>query len=176
MRVHPNAQLIERLYTALQRHDADGMAACYRDDRVRFHDIAFEIREKSRLYGMWRMICEGESGIRVTVEHIRADDRIGEARIVDCYDFGRNMERGERGRPVVNHITSRFRFRDGLIVEHVDDCDERAWAEQALGGPLGWIAGRVRLARSMTANRKLDRFLRDHPVPAAADSVRTSVH
>lgn len=167
MRVHPNALLIERLYAALQRHDAEAMAGCYRDDRVRFHDIAFEIRDKARLYGMWRMICEGESGIRVSVEHIRADDRIGEARIVDCYDFGRNMEKGERGRPVVNQITSRFQFRDGLIVEHVDDCDERAWAEQALGGAIGWIAGRVRLLRSGAANRKLDRFLREHPAPAS---------
>src|SRR5262245_39319932 len=177
MRVHPNAQLIERLYTALHRHEADAMAACYSDDTVRFHDIAFEIRKKSRLYGMWRMICEGESGIKVKIEHIRADDRVGEARIVDCYDFGKNSAKNDPGRPVVNAITSRFRFLDGRIVEHVDECDEREWAEQAIGGPFGWVAGRVRLARSFTANLKLDLFLRRHPVPAgAAEPVRTRVH
>jgi hypothetical protein len=31
---------------------------------------------------MWRMICEGESGIKVQVKHVVADDRHGEAQIV----------------------------------------------------------------------------------------------
>ena len=165
MAMHPNALLIERLFTALDRHDAAAMASCYRDDAVTFHDIAFHIVEKSRLYGMWRMICEGESGIHVTIKSITADDREGEARIVDEYRFGRNTSRHKEGHPVVNEITSRFRFRDGLIEEQFDSCDEREWARQAMGGPVGWVAGRSRLLRALPANGKLKRFLRKHPVP-----------
>jgi ketosteroid isomerase-like protein len=163
--MHPNAALIERLFTALDRHDAAAMASCY-SDGVIFRDIAFHIAGKPRLYGMWRMICEGESGLRVTIRTIEADDRSGQARIVDVYQFGRDTKNGKEGRPVVNEITSHFTFRGGLIEEHFDSCDERAWADQAIGGPAGWLAGHSRLARAISANRKLDRFLHEHPVPA----------
>jgi hypothetical protein len=164
--IHPNALLLERLFAALHHHDAGAMAACYADDALKFHDIAFHIESKPRLYGMWRMVCEGESDIHVKVNSIEADGHGGEARIIDTYRFGREAKKGKEGRPVVNEIVSRFRFRDGLICEQIDSCDERAWADQAIGGPLGWVAGRIRLVRSLSANRKLDRFLREHPVPA----------
>ena len=166
MTTHPNALLIERLYTALDRHDAAAMASCYHPNLVRFRDIAFEIEDRTRLHGMWRMICEGESGIRVTIKSITADDREGEARIVDTYQFGRDSSKGKEGQRVVNDITSVFRFRDGLITKHDDFCDERAWASQAMGGAAGWLAGRSRMARASSAKRKLDRFLRKHPTPA----------
>lgn len=159
---HPNVLVIERLFAALDRHDADAMAACYCKDSVKFCDIAFEIDEHSRLHGMWRMICEGESGITVKVNRVVADDRQGEAQIVDTYWFGKDTK-GEKPKPglrVVNEITSRFWFRDGLIEKQVDWCDSRAWARQAIGGVRGWIAGRIGLVRSFSANRKLDAFLR----------------
>jgi len=162
--------LIARLFAALDEHNAEAMAACYQTDKVSFHDIAFDIHEKLRLYGMWRMICEGESGIRVSVKSIEADDLRGEARIVDTYQFGKDTKTGKAGRPVVNEITSRFRFRDGLIEEQTDFCDARAWAAQAIGGIVGWLAGRLRLLRSLAANRKLRRFLQEYPVPPSRRS------
>ena len=39
---------------------------------------------------------------------------------------------------MVNEIDAAFRFRRGLIVEHVDQFDLRRWARQALG-----LSGRV---------------------------------
>ena len=170
MATHPNAMLIARLFAALDEHDAEAMATCYRTDKVTFHDIAFDIHEKPRLYGMWRMICEGESGIRVSVKSIEADDLRGEARIVDRYQFGKDTKKGKAGRPIVNEITSRFCFHDGLIEEQTDFCDARTWAEQAIGGLGGWLAGRLRFLRSFTANRKLGRFLREHPDPPSRPS------
>jgi ketosteroid isomerase-like protein len=167
MTLHPNALLIERLYAALHRHDAAAMAECYCDDGVVFHDIAFHIERKPRLDGMWRMICEGESGIEVTVEHVAADDHTGEAHIIDRYWFGKDSKNGKAGVRITNEITSRFRFRGGRIAQHIDDCDEAAWAKQAIGGPVGWLAGRIRLMRSLKADKKLKQFLEDHPAPAA---------
>ena len=37
------------------------------------------------------------------------------------------------------------------IVEHRDACDARQWAEQAIGGVKGWLAGRVRPLRAWKA-------------------------
>jgi ketosteroid isomerase-like protein len=160
---HPNVALVERLFAALNRHDHDAMAGCYDNDQATFHDIAFHLERKPEIHDMWRMICEGESGIEVNVKRIDADAERGEARVLDRYRFGRDKARRKEGQLVVNEITSRFRFRDGRIIEHVDECDERAWAKQALGGPIGWIAGRSRFVRSLSATAKLKKFLRDHP-------------
>src|SRR6185295_1111100 len=167
---HPNALVIERLFAALNQHDPVAMAACYHDGKVTFHDIAFHFEEKSCIHDMWPMICEGESNIQVSVKAIDATDRAGEARIVDTYRFGRDTKKHKKGRRVVNEITSRFRFRDGLIEEHIDDCDPRVWAQQALRAPLGWIAGRSRWLRARSAARKLETFLAEHPVPASQPS------
>jgi hypothetical protein len=41
---------------------------------------------------------------------------------------------------VVNDVRARFRFRDGLIVEHVDSFSFWRWARQALG-PTGYLLG-----------------------------------
>jgi ketosteroid isomerase-like protein len=171
--IHPNAALIERLFAALNAHDASAMAACYHRDNPTFHDIAFDLKTAREIHDMWRMICEGDSEVAVTVEQVEADDQRGVARIVDRYFFGRNKKKGTFGRPVVNRITSRFRFRDGLIVEQIDDCDPRAWATQALGGPLGWIAGRSRPVRAGAAHRKLKAFLKENPAPTSRGSTQT---
>src|SRR5262245_17771207 len=160
---HPNALLVERLFAALNRHDAGAMAECYGADAT-FHDIAFDLRGNRRIHNMWRMICEGESEIAVTVESIEANDRTGTARIVDSYQFGRSSRKP--GRPVVNPITSQFVFKDGRIAEQVDHCDPRKWADMAIGGPRGWLAGRIGLLRSITANLKVFWFIARHPESA----------
>jgi hypothetical protein len=156
---HENAILLGRLFTALDQHDAEAMAACYRDD-ARFHDIAFDLRGRAAIRAMWRMICESDNGLRVTFDIVRADDQSGEVKLVDTYVIG------PRRRPVRNVITARFRFEDGLIAEHVDDCDARAWAQMAVGGIGGWLAGRLRMLRAWKAKRLLTQFVRGHPVSA----------
>ena len=161
--IHPNAALIERLFAALNAHDASAMATGYHLDNPTFHDIAFDFKTRREIHDMWRMICEGDSEVVVNVEQVDADDQRGVRPGSSTGPlFGRNKKKGKAGRPVVNHITSRFGFRDGLIVEQIgDDCDPRAWAKQALGGPLGWIAGRSRSARAGAAHRKLKKFLKE---------------
>jgi len=155
MMPHPNAVLIERLFDALNRHDHQAMAQCYHDE-ARFDDIAFHLHRKPRIHDMWRMICEGDSGIKVDVTSISADDRTGEARIIDKYRLGDDQ-------PITNPITSRFSFHDGQIISQVDDSDPRDWARQAVGGTPGWILGRSGFLRRVMATVQLQTFLRTRP-------------
>jgi SnoaL-like protein len=172
--LHPNAAVIERLFRALNAHDAEAMVACYHHRKVRFRDIAFNLRSKPKIHSMWRMICEGDSDIKVSCEIVEADERRVVAKITDDYYFGRDIKNQREGKHVVNTITSYFTIRDELIATHVDDCDPRAWADQALDGWRGWIAGRVRLARAVVAYFKLRAFLKEHPI-AKSSAARGSV-
>jgi hypothetical protein len=87
------------------------------------------------------------------VEH-EADDATGRARWLADYTFS-------TGNTVHNDVLARFRFQDGLIVEHVDSFSFYAWARQALGG-VGAMLGWTPLIRDMVrakARAGLDEFL-----------------
>ena len=62
-----------------------------------------------------------------------------------------------------NVIESHFVFQDGRIKDHQDFCDQKEWARQALGGPLGYLAGRIRFLRWLAATLKLKAFVKQHP-------------
>ena len=148
--MNPNADLLEQLYSSLNRHRHAEMADCYHPEAT-FHDIAFDLQGKDQIRAMWHMICSGD--LRATFEVVHADDGRGMAKVVDEYTFT------DTGRRVRNQIESRFRFRDGLIIEHRDSCDARAWAAAALGGFGGFLAGRFRFLRAWKARAKLQRFV-----------------
>jgi ketosteroid isomerase-like protein len=156
--MHPNGTLLQRLYSALDRHDHQAMGACYHPTKeVVFHDIAFDLTDSKRILAMWHMIC-ADTDIKATFDIIQADDREGRVSLVDEYTFK------STGNSIRNVIDSRFHFADGYIVEHRDFCDARAWASQAFGpGPKAFLAGRIRLARSFIAKEKLHAFIRKHP-------------
>lgn len=156
--MHANTQVVERLYTSLSRHIPTAMAECY-DAAATFHDIAFDLRGKPKIAAMWEMICDTD--IRTAFEVVNADNETAVAKVVDEYTFT------ETGRRVRNVIESRFRFRDGLIIEHVDSCDPRLWAAMALGGIPGFLAGRLRFLRSWKARSLLREFERQHRRSAA---------
>jgi ketosteroid isomerase-like protein len=147
----PNAALLHRCFSSLNRHDHREMAECYRPDAV-FHDIAFDLRGRERIHLMWQMICAGD--IQVTFEVVGADAQAGLVRLVDVYTFS------ETGRPVRNPIESQFKFRDGLILEQHDLCDARAWAAMAIGGIAGFWVGRLRFLRCWKAQSMLRHFER----------------
>jgi ketosteroid isomerase-like protein len=149
--MHPNAQLLQRLYSSLGRHDHQAMTDCYHPDAT-FHDIAFDLQGKDQIGSMWRLICSGD--IRTTFEIVKVDDCEGIVTLVDEYTFS------ETGRRVRNPIESRFGFRDGLIAGHRDSCDPRAWAAVAIGGLVGFLAGRLRFLRAWKARGMLRTFMR----------------
>ena len=148
--MHPNAALLDRLFRNLDLHRAGRMAECYHP-KATFRDIAFDLHGKDEIHAMWRMICGGD--IRATFVIVHADDECGMVKLVDDYTFT------DTGRKVRNTIESRFRFRHGLIVEHRDACDAKAWASAALGGVAGFLAGRCRFLRAWKARNKLRQFL-----------------
>jgi ketosteroid isomerase-like protein len=151
--MHSNSEVITRLFTALQRHDHQAMAACYDDDAT-FKDIAFEISGRKRIHAMWHMICDGD--IRARFDIVEVDDRSAVVKVVDDYTFRAS------GRKVHNVIESRFRLRNGSIVDQQDACDAQEWAGMALGGVSGFLAGRLEFLRRAKAGKTLDAFIAKH--------------
>jgi ketosteroid isomerase-like protein len=159
--MHPNGLLLRRLFTALDAHDHPTMAACYAP-AASFRDIAFDLEGKPDIHGMWQMICE-RSDIRATFEVVHADDGEGRVALVDHYTFSDTKFK------VRNVIDARFRFENGLIVQHHDHCDARAWAAMAFhGGVRGFLAGRFRFVRSRAAKAKLKTFMDGQAAQSAA--------
>ena len=123
--------LIARFYGALGRRDATAMAACYAPDAT-FTDPVFGTLDAAGAAAMWRMLCARGRDLRVEASGIEADEAAGRAHWRATYSYG------PTARPVVNEVDAAFRFRRGLIVEHVDGFDLKRWATQALG-----LSGRV---------------------------------
>lgn len=128
-------QTIEKLYTAFQQGDGDAMATCYHPDAT-FSDPAFRNLKGDEPADMWRMLLERSNGnLKIEFEVLHADAEQGEAKWDAWYPFSTT------GRKVHNKIHARFRFKDGLIIEHKDHFNFWSWSRQALGTPgllLGW--------------------------------------
>jgi ketosteroid isomerase-like protein len=129
-----NAKTIRKLYEALDRHDGDAMAKLYAPDG-RFHDPAFGTLSGAEAGDMWRMLTSRSDDLKVELAEHEAEGDEGSARWIAHYTFTRT------GRPVVNDVRARFRFRDGLITDHRDSFPLTKWTRQAIGGPAGLVIG-----------------------------------
>ena len=104
-----NRATIERLYDALDRHDGEAMAACYRPD-ARFRDPAFGELDGKRAGEMWRMLTSRAEDLDVELVDRQASESTGSAHWIAHYTFTTT------GRKVVNDVRAEFRFADdGLI-------------------------------------------------------------
>jgi SnoaL-like domain len=156
--MHTNAVLLQRLFSSLNQHDHEAMAACYHSQST-FTDIAFDLRGRQQIHAMWHMICQPDdhtSDIRAMFHVIHADDRSGWVNLIDDYTFSSTR------RKVTNVIDSHFTFEESLIVEQHDFCDPRAWAAMALGGARGFFATQFHYLRSLKARQMLHRFVDKH--------------
>ncbi len=152
--MHTNAHLIERFYSAFQRRDGEGMAACYAPD-VKFGDAVFPELQGERAKGMWKMLCQRAVDLRIEFRDVQANDTEGSAHWDAYYTFAAT------GRKVVNRIDAKFKFKDGLISEHQDAFDFWRWSRQALGPTgllLGWTPMVKNKVRKMAA-KGLDQFM-----------------
>ena len=133
--VHAHETLLREFYARFAARDAEGMARCYHPD-VAFSDPVFPMLRGEEAGDMWRMLLSRATDLAVTLDDAQGDAEGGVARWTARYTFTRT------GRPVVNHISGMFAFRDGLIVRHFDSFPFWRWAAQALGpvgAAIGWL-------------------------------------
>lgn len=130
------------------------MASCYHKD-VTFGDPAFTHLEGWKASAMWRMLCERGKDLELEFRDIEADEEKGKAFWEAHYTFSAT------GLKVHNKIQANFKFKDGLIVEHRDHFDLKAWMGMALGwkGKLLANFGFGRSAVQKKAMGGLDIFL-----------------
>lgn len=129
-----NGELIKKFYAAFGRGDADTMAACYHPE-VHFSDPVFTDLNGPEVMKMWRTLLTRSDDLAVKLGAYTSEGNNGSARWTARYTFSGT------GRHVVNEVDAALRFRDGLIVEHIDSFDFWKWSRQALGAPgllLGW--------------------------------------
>lgn len=126
--MHQHETLIAKFYEAFQRKDHQAMAECYHPD-VHFSDPVFRDLKGDQARAMWHMLCRRGKDLQISFSEVQADDSRGQAVWVADYTFSRT------GRKVHNEIQARFRFQEGLIIEHIDTFDLPRWMAQALGLP-----------------------------------------
>ena len=148
-----NRRLIEEFYEAFDRCDGEAMAASYLPDAT-FRDPVFGELTGEEAGNMWRMLTGRARQLKVELLEHDADDTSGTARWQARYEFA------STGRPVINDVLARFRFRDGKIAEHVDEFSFFAWSRQALGPTglaIGWSPPGRRIVRRR-ARAELESF------------------
>ncbi len=145
-------QTIERFYDAFSRKDAEGMAACYHPD-VHFSDPVFTDLNGEHAKNMWRMLCARGKDLRIEYRVVSANDSTGTAHWEAWYTFS-------TGKKVHNVIDATFMFSDGLIIQHRDEFNLKAWAGQALGLPGKLLGGTSFMQNKIrtTAMRGLEAF------------------
>jgi ketosteroid isomerase-like protein len=130
-----NETTITKFYTALANSDAVKMCECYHPN-IQFRDPAFGLLEGEQVGQMWKMLLARAKGnITIDFSEVQANEYLGSAFWVAKYTFSKT------NRKIVNSISSKFKFKDGLIIKHTDDFDIWKWSKQALGIKgllLGW--------------------------------------
>ena len=130
-----NKEVITTLYTAFKSMDADTMATCYHP-AVTFQDPAFGKLQGEDVMHMWRMLLSRSKGnIAISFTEAQADELTGQIHWEAIYPFSKT------GNEVHNKIDATFQFRDGKIINHIDEFDLHAWAAMALGWKGKWFGG-----------------------------------
>lgn len=129
-------KLIHKFYSAFNDLDVDTMVSCYHKD-IHFEDPGFGVLKGERACNMWRMLVGSQKGkdFKVSFSDIQANQESGSAHWEAQYNFSKT------GRRVHNKIDAKFKFKDGLIIEHIDHFNLYTWSKEALGGSaylIGW--------------------------------------
>jgi ketosteroid isomerase-like protein len=150
----PNEEIIVKFYTAFGDRDYATMQDCYHGDAT-FSDAVFQNLNSREVKAMWQMLVTSSKDIKVTFSEVKGNADQGSCRWDAFYSFS------QTNRQVHNIIHARFKFQDGLIIEHRDHFDFWRWSRMALGTPgllLGWspmLKNKVRKA----ARAKLEKFM-----------------
>jgi len=149
-----NKELIEKFYTAFSKGNSEGMVECYHKD-IEFQDPAFGTLKGERAAKMWEMLLSNKkAGVKIAFGNTEASAEEGKAKWVAEYVYG------AKKRKVINHVNADFKFKDGKIIEHIDNFNLWKWTRQAMrsiGYMLGWTAFMKSKIQKAT-NDKLDAF------------------
>jgi hypothetical protein len=130
-----NEKTIVKFYSAFAKADTSMMTDCYHPD-ITFRDPIFGLIKGNNVSQMWKMLIDSnKGGLEINTSEIKAGEYVGSARWTASYNFSKTNKK------VINVITTRFHFQDGLIINQMDDFDIWKWSKQALGikGVLfGW--------------------------------------
>ncbi len=139
--------IIIDFYKAFNDLDANTMTSYYHDDII-FEDPVFGVLKGIRAKAMWQMLCESQNGkdFKVEVSNIEANENEGSAHWEAFYTFSKT------GREVHNKIDAEFKFKDGLIISHIDSFSLYSWSKQALGFK-GVVLGRTRYFKNKLRSR-----------------------
>ena len=162
-----NADIVNKFFSCYKAHDHEGMHSCL-DENVKFSDFAFKIQGKE-VKAMWHWFCvpylKREDPVDVTkFEIIRSEGDIVEAKYRVSYLYG------DKQRPVIYFINSRFVIQNDKIVEQTDTFNTilpSKFTEMALGFPrflalLPLISRIIRALVQKKAAEKLNQFMKDH--------------
>lgn len=156
--MNTNSALIYKFYQSFAQGNAEEMIKCYHDD-ITFKDPAFGRLEGDRAKQMWSMLLSRANGdLYIKYSNVVANDDRGAAKWIATYPYGPNKRR------VVNHINAKFEFKDGKIINHVDDFSMWKWSKQALGISgliLGWTPYLQNKVQA-TTNSLLDNFIKEN--------------
>ncbi|RZJ71006.1 nuclear transport factor 2 family protein [Flavobacterium sp.] len=146
--MNPHEQLIEEFYAAFAQQEPETMASCYHPE-ITFEDSVFGKLHGRDAADMWRMLLERSKGnLTVEFSDIHADLEQGSAKWVAQYPFSKT------GRQVVNKISAKFTFKDGLIFTHEDTFDFAVWSRQAFG-LTGWLFGKTDFLKNKVRQQAL---------------------
>ncbi|WP_299117135.1 nuclear transport factor 2 family protein [uncultured Winogradskyella sp.] len=152
--------VIINFYKAFNNLDANTMISYYHDDII-FEDPAFGVLKGDRAKAMWQMLCESQKGkdFKVEASNIKINENEGSAHWEAFYNFSKT------GRKVHNKIDAKFKFKDGLIISHVDSFNLYNWSKQALGfkglllGRTGYFKNKLRLQTNGLLNKYIEKKL-----------------
>lgn len=144
--MHPNKQLLNHFYTAIQNNDVDALADCYHEDVQYSDDILEDLYgDDARAMLNW-FVSTREKARLLGYRILEATDTEGRARWEIEYRSART------GRLIHREIDSEFHFQDGKIIWHHDYFDWGRWARRAFG-PRGtfvsWGPTRDRVRRKV---------------------------
>ncbi|MBL7856172.1 MAG: nuclear transport factor 2 family protein [Cyclobacteriaceae bacterium] len=152
--MHTHEELIRKFYTAFQQLDYRGMQSCYHDE-VTFSDPVFQSLKGNEARAMWQMLIIASTDLIIQFDSVEANNENGQCHWEAFYTFSRT------GRKVHNRIEASFKFKDGKIIEHIDQFDLWRWSRMALGISgvlLGWTPIVRNKIRKM-ARYNLDKFI-----------------
>ncbi|GIZ08476.1 nuclear transport factor 2 family protein [Flavobacterium sp. UMI-01] len=122
-----NEPIIHQFFNGLSKADVLSVVSCY-DTNIKFRDPIFGLLTGKDVTAMWSMLLENnKENIKIEIVNSKSDAYLGTAQWIASYTFKPS------NKTIVNHITTHFHFKEGLIIKQTDDFDIWKWSRQALG-------------------------------------------